>query len=301
MEISQTSHRNGVQLADLGMVTDAKWFDYKQDGRPDLVIVVEWMAVEVFENDGNGLERVTETSIGATLQGWWNTVSIVDLDNDGDEDVIAGNHGLNWRFRSTESSPLSLYIHDFDGNGSVEHIFCHFVNGEEKPLTLRHELVAQIPELKKKYLKYEAYVDQRMADIFPQESLSKALRLSVNHLASTVLWNNGDGTFSAKELPVQAQFTPIYAIESTDVNGDKIPDLIIAGNLYDAKPQAGRYDASYGLVLLGDGTGFLSMKSQESGLFIDGEVRDFKTLSTSQGDMLLVARNNDALMTFSLP
>jgi hypothetical protein len=237
---TEVSEQNSPELKNLGMVTGANWFDYNGDAAPDLVVVGEWMGVEIFENQGGTLKRVTTSAFDREYKGWWNVVKVLDLDNDGDDDIIAGNHGLNSRFRASVLAPLSLYIHDFDDNGSIEHIYCHLVNGEEKPLTLRHELVAQIPQLKKKYLKYESYVDQRLIDIFPETTVEEALRLSVNHLASTVFWNNGDGTFTARDLPVQAQFTPIYAIAPLHLNEDDIPDLIIAGNLYDAKPQAGR-------------------------------------------------------------
>ena len=36
----------------------------------------------------------------------------------------------------------------------------------------------------------------------------------------------------------------------------------------------------------------------QSGLFIKGEVRDIKSIHTSKGEYIIVARNNDALQIF---
>ncbi len=289
------------ELVDMGMITDSKWFDFDGDGDDDLAIVGEWMTVELFENDQGSLSRVTEKAQLGGHHGWWNTLEVFDIDGDGRDDLIAGNHGLNSRFEASEQNPLELYINDFDGNGSVEHIFCRTIDGKVKPFTLKHELVAQIPELKKKYLKYDAYMHQNLSDIFGPELLASSVVLKATNLASSIFWNNGDGTFSSAPLPAEAQFSPVFAIEISDFDGDSSSDIIVAGNLFDAKPQAGQYAASYGLMLKLDGERVLSpVPAKSSGLFLKGEIRDMAVVQAAGNQYLLAARNNDELVSLRL-
>src|SRR5687768_520767 len=164
-------------LKEAGMVTDGAWFDYDKDGDDDLVIAGEYMPVKVFSNEGNKLKEVTAAVGLSKSNGWWNRLAIVDLDGDGYEDIIGCNHGLNSRFKASESKPLQMYVGDFDSNGSVEQIICTY-NGEKSyPMVLKHDLVSVIPSLKKKYLKYESYKGQTVEDIFTKEQLSEATKL----------------------------------------------------------------------------------------------------------------------------
>ncbi len=290
------------ELIDLGMITEARWTDVDQDNDLDLIIVGEWMTVEVFRNEGNKLIRATQEAGLTNFKGWWNHLNVVDLDQDGDMDLIAGNHGLNSRFEASTESPLQLYINDFDKNGSVDHIFTRTINGQIKPFTLKHELVAQIPELKKKYLKYESYVDQTIHDIFTEAQLAGAVKLEVNYLSSAIFWNQGDGTFEASQLPEEVQFSPVFASAVADLDSDDISEIIIGGNLFDAKPQAGQYDASYGSVLKYNqrDQSFSTLPRSASGLLITGEVRDLQFVNVGDEKLLMIARNNDALLTYKI-
>ncbi len=282
------------QLKKLGMITDAAWADMNSDGAPDLIVAGEWMPVRLFLNE-NGI--LTDATTRAGLQsttGWWNCVRVADLNQDGLPDIIAGNHGLNSRFRASEAKPVEIYINDFDNNGTLEHIITVFNGDKSYPMVLRHDLVSQMPLLKKKYLKYQNYRDQQINDIFTKEQLANALHLSVTELRSMVFLNSASDQFRAMPLPVEAQFSNVYALLVADFTRDSKPDILLGGNNFRVKPEAGRYDASFGLMLKGNGDGaFTTAWPDESGVSVHGEIRDLQMIRFGNTNIVLVLRNND--------
>jgi hypothetical protein len=298
-----TDHTSNVapQLSKIGMITDAVWVDIDSDKDFDLIVVGEWMPVTVFVNDGGKFVNQTAKAGLDKSNGWWNTIVAADLDGDGDMDLIGGNHGLNSRFRASEQKPANMYVSDFDRNGSVEQIICTY-NGEKSyPMVLRHDLLQQLPILKKKFLKYESYKDATITDIFTPEQLKEAITLTAFQLASGIFMNDGKGHFTFQQLPVEAQFSPMYSILADDFDKDGNVDLLMGGNLYRVKPEVGRYDASFGVFLKGDGKGqFKNIKPRESGFFVDGEVRDIKGIKIGKNDYIIVARNNDSPVLFKI-
>ena len=286
-------------LKNLGMITDAEWGDIDGDKDLDLIVVGEWMKINVFINEkGKFVNRTDESGLSQS-NGWWNTIVKADIDMDGDIDFVLGNHGLNSRFRASVDKPVSMYVNDFDKNGSVEQIICTY-NGEKSyPMALRHDLISQIPSLKKKFLKYESYKDATITDIFTPEQMTGALKLEAYNLATSILINDGKGKFEMRQLPMEAQFSPMYGICTGDFNGDGNQDVLMGGNFYRVKPEVGRYDASYGVFLKGDGKGnFTYIKPKESGFFVDGEVRDVKKIVIGKSNYVIVARNNDTPLLF---
>lgn len=287
-------------LEKVGMITDAVWVDIDQDNDMDLIVIGEYMPIKVFINHDKKLSDHTEYAGLNSTNGWWNRLEAADVDKDGDIDLIIGNHGTNSKFSASPEKPLCMYVKDFDQNGTVEHLICVF-NGEHTyPTILRHDLVAQIPSLKKKYLKYETFKDATLSDIFRPEEMKDALELKVFELRSSIAINDGNGKFTLRALPVEAQFSPMYGIETGDFDGDGLIDLITGGNLYSVKPEVGRYDASRGLFLKGDGKGnFGAVSAKESGINVDGEIRDIVTVNTRNGRLLVFSRNNDAVSIYS--
>jgi hypothetical protein len=284
------------EMIELGMITDAKWADFDNDDDYDLIIVGEWMGIKLFENDNSNFTEISKDVGLKNTSGWWNRIASSDLDNDGDIDFIVGNHGLNSRFKASVDEPISSYINDFDNNGSIEQIVCNYNEGKSYPLVLRHDLIKQLPHLKKKYVYYTNYKGQAIEDIFTSEELKNSIVHEVTMLESILLINNGDASFKIKPLPTESQFAPIYAISASDFDKDGVIDLVLGGNLYNVKPEIGSYDASYGQFLKGTGNGDFTVYSMaESGLFLDGEIRDFKIFSHKQNDLLLVSKNNSTV------
>jgi len=287
------------ELLNVGMVSDAVWSDYDQDGDKDLMILGEWMSIKLFNNENGKFKEVTKQVGLAETSGWWNSLEAADLDSDGDIDFVAGNHGLNSRFKASIEQPISCYINDFDNNGTVEQIICAYNGKQSYPLALRHDLVMQLPHLKKKYLKYESYKGQTIHNIFSEKELEGSIIHNVTMLESVILLNNGNGTFEIKKLPQEAQLAPVYAILIEDINQDGHQDIILGGNLHNVKPEAGRYDASYGVYLQGTETGeFIVVPPQQSGLELEGEIRDFDLIEINGHKILMVARNNASIQFF---
>ncbi|MBL7873492.1 MAG: VCBS repeat-containing protein [Cyclobacteriaceae bacterium] len=285
-------------LEGIGMITDAAWSDINADGKVDLIVVGEYMPVTIFVNESGKFVDKTEPWGLSKTNGWWNTIESADLDGDGDMDFVLGNHGLNSRFRASVDKPVCMYVNDFDKNGTVEQIICSYNGDKSYPLALRHDLMAQIPTLKKKYLKYESFKDQMITDIFTKEELSTAIKHNVYELSSSLLINEGSKGFALRHLPVEAQFSVTYAIHIDDFDQDGNKDIIVAGNLYNVKPEVGQYDANYGTFLKGDGKGnFVALPISKSGLMLDGEIRDLETITIAGKKYLLAARNNSSILT----
>lgn len=286
-------------LQNVGLITDASWSDIDGDHDVDLVIAGEWMPVTVLKQENGRFINVTKESGLEKTNGLWNRILAKDLDSDGDIDFIVGNHGLNSKLKCSVERPLLMYTGDFDENGDVEQITCMYFGNTSYPLVLRHDLVKQLQGLKKKYLKYEDYKNETIEDIFSTNELKKSNRSEAFELQTSILVNDGKGKFSMGCLPIEAQFSPVYSIAVMDFDADGQQDIFLGGNLYGAKPEIGRYDASHGQLFKGDGrANFKYVPQNKSGLKIDGQARDAIPIEINGRNYLLVARNNDKLLIF---
>lgn len=285
------------ELEKLGMVTDAQWVDVDGSGKNSLVVVGDWMPVTILKYVNGKLQKTGEI---ANSSGWWNCLTVADLDGDGKPDLIAGNNGLNSKIKADVDHPAKLYLSDFDNNGQVECIPVYYkTDGKAYPINLHDDIIKQLPVMKKKFLRYDAYAGKSIDEIFTEDQLKNASVLTVNQTQTCVFYNKGKGSFDMKPLPIRAQFSPVFTILVSDINHDGIKDLFLGGNFYGLKPEIGRYDANYGVVYLGNKKhGFDYSSPVQSGLFVTGEVRDASVINTKAGQEIIVARNNDALQLF---
>ena len=295
---SSLSGKKGFDVS--GMVTDAKWVDLDGDNWLDLLIVGEWMPVRIFKNEQGILNEIKNTSLENT-SGWWQTIEIADVDNDGDNDVILGNQGENTRHQPSKEFPMYLYVSDFDNNGTLDPLIAYQSKKGIFPIHSRDELIKQIPSLKKKFVKHEDFAGKTISQILGAEMLRKSNRLEVTLFSSISLENMGNFNFNIKKLPKEAQFTPIYSILATDINGDNLPDLITGGNNEETAPYFGTYDAGRGLVLLGKGgANFSPLSAEKSGLNISGQIRDIKKLNLQRTMHLIIGLNDDKALLYKL-
>ena len=289
-------------LSSCGMVTDAVWVDLNSDSYKDLVMVGEWMPIRIFYNFAGELMEVTEKYGLENTQGWWNTVSAKDLNKDGLIDLVVGNLGLNSFLKASEEKPIQLFINDFSGNNKLEQILSYYHGSNYYPLGSRDQFVENIPSLQTKFPKYADFAGKSIDDIFNLDQLKAAKIKKAAVFTSVILLNNGDETFTREILPMEAQYSPVYTILIDDFDQNGSQDLLLGGNFSGVPADLGRYDASFGSLLLGDGSGsFMPVRLQQSGLVATGEVRKFKIVHNASDRRLIVAaRNNDTILTFQL-
>lgn len=283
-------------LKELGMITDMAWADVDGDGDPDMVILGDWMPVKIFLNDeGRFTDRSGSFGLSGT-EGWWHRLAAVDLDGDGDTDLVAGNHGLNSRFRASPEKPISMYVNDFDMNGNVEQIICAYNGDTSYPVVMKDDLVRQVPGLGSVYNTFQSYSGQSIGDIFSEEVLQRSVVLKAHMLESVLLVNDGQGSFQLKALPAESQLFPVYAIATGDFDHDQVCDILLGGNLSRAKPETGTYSAGHGLFLQGTAGGdWKAVPADSSGFFTRGEIRDIRILEIGGKPEVAVARNNQNL------
>ena len=290
--------RRAKDLDGLGMITDAEVIDIDQNGNQNLILSGEWMGIEIFEIAGKQLRRLDNPL--QKFRGWWNALQIGDLNNDGLPDLVLGNRGDNFYFSASDEMPVKLWLEDFDSNGDKDKVLSRTIEGNDMPIQQKGEMISQLPFLKKQSLKYKDYGTKSMEDLFGSEKINDASFKSVNTFQTVVMLNKGNGEFKKANLPVEAQFSAIHAIEIMDLNQDGNPDLILAGNESDFKPQYGKLDANDGLVLFGDGKGTFNIVDEYKSLGLHGNVRSLNPLKIQKQEHLLIGINNDNPVLFKI-
>jgi hypothetical protein len=165
----------------------------------------------------------------------------------------------------------------------------------------RDNWVVQMPSIKKRFDDNAKYAKASMDEIFTPEMMAGAVVLHCKEVRSGWFENDGHGKFSFHPFPLVAQEAPVNSVVYTDVNGDGKADLILGGNEYEASVMTGRYDASYGLLLEGDGKGgWAGVSPVESGLILDGDVRDLKVVMVAGQRVLLAAVNDSKMRAFKI-
>ncbi|HEX8037994.1 MAG TPA: VCBS repeat-containing protein, partial [Chryseosolibacter sp.] len=287
-------------LQNSGMVCDAIAVDLNNDKMSDLIVAGEWMPLKFFINENGKLKDDSEKRFGHATHGWWNCILAEDFDQDGDQDLIAGNYGLNTQFKVSTKEPATMVYKDFDHDGAIDPFFCYYINGTSYPYASRDEALGQVSMLKQRFPEYTTYANATLDDIFKPEELKDAQELEADELRTLYLENKGDH-FEMKALPVQAQFAPVYAITAFDVDGDGDQDMVMGGNDTHMRVRIGKADANRGLVFLNDGKGgFRYLTQDESGLDFQGDVREFIFTTAGKNVFLLGAETGEPVKTYLL-
>jgi enediyne biosynthesis protein E4 len=278
-------------LPNIGFVTRALWFDLDKDGQKDLLLCLEWGGIVAFMNHGGHFTKKVLTD----KKGWWNFILPVDLDGDGNIDLIAGNLGLNSKLKASESQPVRMYYYDFDGNGKKDQVLTYYLGGHEVPFANMSELSKQMPGIKRKYSTAGDFARASLTDLFSSDKLAAADVFTADYFSNAVLINDGKLNFTVQPLPWQAQLAPYRDAVVVNANNDSLPDILLVGNYYENNIQMGRYDADFGTILVNKGKGAFTAETI-NGLPIKGQVRHISKIGMGKKDAYILARNNDSTM-----
>lgn len=285
-------------LINIGLVCDAVWTDFDNDGWQDLILAGEWMPVKFLKNEQGHFKDVTSATGISNKLGWWNSITGGDFDNDGDIDYVAGNLGENSFYKASDQYPVSMYAKDFDKNGVLECIPTKYIKDKEGILNeftthTRDDVVDQMPFIKKRFLTYKAFADATFDKLFTTDEMKNAIKYTANYFSSSLIRNNGNGTFTMAALPDVAQYSVINGIVTDDFDGDGNLDICMNTNDYGTEPGNGRHDALNGLILKGDGEGgFTPLSILQSGIYISGNGKGMAKLKGANNNYLMAATQN---------
>ena len=281
-------------ISKVGLVSDAEWVDLDGDGKVELVVAGEWMSLKVFKFNGKSFDDVTSSYGLKKHTGLWQKINITDLDGDGDLDIVAGNLGLNTRYKASESQPLTCYGGDLDNNDFLDPILCMFSEGKNYPVQRKNTLSATLPMVKKKYVKNADYASASVTELFGIEALKNVPKYEVNTL-ETCVFINENSSFKKVILPIEAQAFPVRAIEY-----DKTTDrLFIAGSINGMEVINGPNNGGYGLVLERQGEGWKSLPMLDSGLYLPYSTNELRIIQNRKKESILIAANhNGPLVAF---
>ena len=288
-------------LLDIGMVTDAVWLDFDQDGFTDLVLTGEWMPLTFIQNNNGEFSNTTLNSGLKNTEGWWYSLEKADMDNDGDMDLIAGNLGLNYKYKASEFEPFEIYYYDFDQNGNKDIVLSYYNFGEQFPLRGKSCSIQQVPKISQKFNSYNNFASASLMDVYGYHNLNSALNYKAKTFASSYFENKGNGKFTMTAFPKEAQFSNIDDILIFDFDNDGSKDILFVGNMYCSEIETTRNDAGIGLYLKGDGRGnFIAVSSEKSGFVIIGDAKTLKKIIVKNKLIILVVLNNNRLKSFKL-
>ena len=283
----------------LGMITDAELVDLDQDGLNDIVLSTEWGSIQALINKKDHFIQ-SESHFPRNIDGAWNSITVSDLDDDGDLDLIVGNQGWNNPYSISVAEPMLMKYADFTGNGKNEPLVFAPENGRYSPIHLRNNFLNQLQYKKKEFKNYELYANASLENILTPEELEKATTLKI-HSYSSSIFENKKGIFIQHELPVEAQFSPIFDAEVwTDDSQQGTKKILLVGNDNAFEVFTGPKNASEGVVITIDNQFNMNVLDQtETGFRVPFSGKHIEQLKMSDRNLILISQNNEKLITYT--
>ena len=291
------------QLQNIGMLCDALWTDYDNDGYPDLLLAGEWLPLTLLKNENGKLFKSQNSTLN-TYVGWWNSLTAGDFDNDGDMDYVAGNLGTNTLNRASDTQPIGIYAKDFNKDGFYDVIPTVFYvandgTRKEFPFNTRDDLAKQLIQTRQRFETYGKFSQATINEIVKPEEIADALILKANYMKSSYIENKGNGNFEVRPLPIEAQTAPVFGMIAQDFDQDGNLDVLLTGNDYGAEVSVGRYDSFYGLLLRGNGKGsFVSETIARSGYYVNGDAKALVRILDNKGKIRTITSQNKGELRF---
>ncbi len=283
-------------LQKAGMISSASWTDIDGDGDQDLVAAGEWTPIMVWENKEGRFADASDKFGLANTEGWWSCIKAMDIDGDGDQDFLAGNIGLNHKFKATEDKPFQVFCDDFDDSGTPDIVLAFHQDDKVFPVRGRDCSSEQMPFLTEKFPTFASFGNATLDEVYGKEKLEKSLSKQAK-LFKTVLLVNEGGTFTKKVLPSEAQFSAVNGAVFHDFNQDGKKELLLAGNMFQTEAETSRADAGIGLMLhVDEAYNFEIVPTLESGFFVPGDVKAIQLLNATTDNPIVVVANNDGYL-----
>ena len=291
---------NAPEVSNCGMVNGAIATDYNGDGQIDLMVVGEWMGIQCYKNESGRLIRDHSVTGLENTNGWWFSIQQGDFDGDGDMDYVAGNLGLNYKYKASVTNPFEVWYKDFDQNGKEDIVLSYYNNGKMCPVRGRTCSSQQIPEITDRFTDYSSFAASDLFQIYGKEELESATHYQVQTFATTYIENLGNGRFRTSALPYMTQLSSCNSIIIEDLDNDGHLDILTAGNLYQSEVETPRNDAGKGIFLKGNGQGeFTFIPNAKSGFWTQGDVKKLRIRKSNNGALeVMVAVNDDVLQRF---
>jgi len=295
-KFTDVTKEKAPELMEVGMVTSALWTDFNSDGKADLMLTGEWMPITFFEQTKSGFVNRTAEYNFQNSTGWWFALEQADMDKDGDMDYVAGNLGLNYKYKGSQTEPFHVIIFLKFNKLILEIALGYYENGKSFPVRGLQCSSEQMPILSRKYKSYNKFGEATLDKVYGKEALEKALNYKAKEFASVYIENKGNGVFELKRLPNMAQISCVNSILLEDFDRDGNKDILIAGNMHSSEVETPRNDAGIGLWLKGSGDGeFQAIPHKESGFYAPYVVNDMKVLHGKEAQYILLGNNNQAL------
>jgi hypothetical protein len=289
-----------AELKNIGMVTAALWTDYDNDSWMDLMLVGEFMPITIFKNNKGKLFTKINVPELLNTNGWWNSLTGGDFDNDGDIDYVLGNLGLNSKLKASVNQPVMVCAKDFDDNGTMDALLTAYNGNREYLIHPRGILIDQMIAMRRRFKSFKEYGETTFLETIPEVDLKGSVMIKSQLFASSYLKNKRNGKFQIRTLPIEGQTAPMYGIVVKDVNQDGNLDILSVGNDYSTEVLTGRYDAGIGTYLQGDGKGnFKNVPVTKSNFFVKGNAKALAEITLKDGtSLLLTTQINDKLLAF---